>query len=83
VRSRAELAALLDMLATQLPPLAHLWFIHPKAHTRPDFNQNDLRNAALDIGLVDYKVCAVDDNWSGLKFAWRGQSKSQGHRMKA
>jgi hypothetical protein len=33
VRSRAELAALLDMLATQLPPLAHLWFIHPKAHT--------------------------------------------------
>jgi hypothetical protein len=66
-----------------LPPLAHLWFIHPKAHTRPDFNQNDLRNAALDIGLVDYKVCAVDDNWSGLKFAWRGQSKSQGHRMKA
>jgi hypothetical protein len=82
VRSRAELSALLDLLTAQLPKEAHIWFIHPKAHTKPDFNQNDLRNAALDIGLVDYKVCAVDNDWSGLKFAWRGQSKSQGHRMK-
>jgi hypothetical protein len=35
---------------------------------RPDFNQNDVRNAALAVGLVDYKVCAVDSQWSGLKF---------------
>jgi hypothetical protein len=82
VRSRAELAALLEQLSAQLPKAAHVWLIHPKAHSKPDFNQNDLRDAALDMGLVDYKVCSVDADWSGLKFAWRGQSKSPGHRMK-
>jgi 6-phosphofructokinase 1 len=34
-----------------------------------DFNQNDVRRAGLAAGLVDYKVCAVDSDWSGLKFA--------------
>ena len=82
VRSQAELTALLEILSAQLAPSTHVWLIHAKAHTKPDFNQNDLREAALDIGLVDYKVCSVDEAWSGLKFAWRGQSKSQGHRMK-
>jgi hypothetical protein len=33
-----------------------------------DFNQNDVRAAGLTVGLVDYKVCAVDADWSGLKF---------------
>jgi hypothetical protein len=33
-----------------------------------DFNQNDVRAAGLAAGLVDYKVCAVDADWSGLKF---------------
>lgn len=81
IRSRAELNALLEILSTQLPREAHIWLIHPKAHSAPDINQNDVRNAALDIGLVDYKVCSVSADWSGLKFAWREQSKSPGHRM--
>jgi hypothetical protein len=34
-----------------------------------DFKQNDVRAAGLAAGLVDYKVCAVDADWSGLKFA--------------
>jgi hypothetical protein len=71
VRSRSELAALLDLLTAQLPPHAHVWLIHPKAHAKPDFNQNHLRDTALAMGLVDYKVCSVSDEWSGLKFAWR------------
>lgn len=71
VRSRAELEAALEMLTAQLPKAAHVWMIHPKAHTKPDFNQNDLRDAALAVGLVDYKVCSVSEDWSGLKFAWR------------
>jgi hypothetical protein len=80
VRSRAELTAVLDLLTAQLPLTTHVWLIHPKAHTKPDFNQNHLRDAALDIGLVDYKVCSVGEDRSGLKFAWRGQSASQGHK---
>ena len=71
VRSRAELGALLDLLGAQLPREAHVWVLHPKARLKPDFNQNDVRDAWLAAGLVDYKVCAVDDDWSGLKFAWR------------
>ena len=83
VRSRRELASLLDLLKTQLPLTTHVWLIHPKAHAKPAFNQHEMRDAALDIGLVDYKVCSVNEDWSGLKFAWRGQSKSPGHRMTA
>jgi hypothetical protein len=82
VRSKAELAAILDLLKGQLPLKCHVWLIHLKAHRKPEFNQNELRHLALDAGLVDYKVCSVDGDWSGLKFAWRGQSKSLGHRMK-
>ncbi|MGA7158995.1 MAG: hypothetical protein WBY53_19270 [Acidobacteriaceae bacterium] len=71
VRSRAELDAMIDLIDAQLPRTAHVWIVHPKAHCKPDFNQNDVRERGLARGLVDYKVCAVDAGWSGLKFAWR------------
>jgi hypothetical protein len=71
VRSRAELEAMLELLTGQLPRAAHVWLIRPKTHLKPDLNENDLRDAALAIGLVDYKVCSVSAEWSGLKFAWR------------
>ena len=71
VRTRAELASLMELLGAQVPLAAHVWVVHPKAARKPDFNQNDVRDAGLVAGLVDYKVCAVDEDWSGLKFAWR------------
>jgi hypothetical protein len=71
VRSRAELDAMVDMLAAQLPRSAHVWILHPKAQRKPDFNQNHVRDEGLARGLVDYKVGSVDADWSGLKFAWR------------
>jgi hypothetical protein len=71
VRSAAELATLLDLLPTQLPGDAHFWIIHPKAHRKPNFNQNDVRDQSLAAGFVDYKVCSVDPDWSALKFARR------------
>jgi Protein of unknown function (DUF3052) len=70
-RTRAELASLMELLGAQLPRAAHVWVLHPKARRKPDFNQNDVRDAGLAVGLVDYKVCSVDEDWSGLKFAWR------------
>jgi hypothetical protein len=36
-----------------------------------DVSQNDVRKAGLAAGLVDYKVCAIDADWSGLRFARR------------
>lgn len=71
VRSHAELTALLDLLGAQLPHNAHAWIIHPKGHRKQEFNQNHVRNDALACGFVDYKVCSVDAEWSGLKFSWR------------
>lgn len=73
VRSLHDLAATLDMLTLRLPKQASVWLVHPKRTGKhnADFNQNDVRNQALAIGLVDYKVCSVDTDWSALKFAWR------------
>ena len=73
VRSLDDLAAVLDILARQLPPQASVWILHPKGKSKykVDFNQNQVRDRTLKINLVDYKVCSVDDDWSGLKFAHR------------
>ena len=71
VRSRQELEMDTELLGARLPEGASVWIIHPKrtGRYRVDFNQNDVRAAGLAAGLVDYKVCAVDEDWSGLKFA--------------
>jgi hypothetical protein len=71
VRSRQELDGETPYISARLPEGAAVWIIHPKktGRYRVDFNQNDVRAAGLAAGLVDYKVCAVDEDWSGLKFA--------------
>jgi hypothetical protein len=71
VRSAQDLEAVADLLSARLPEGASAWIAHPKAHRKPGFNQNDVREAGLARGLVDYKVCSVDGDWSGLKFARR------------
>jgi hypothetical protein len=73
VRSRRELEAETEYVSARLPESGSLWIIHPKQAGRykVDFNQNDVRAAGFAAGLVDYKVCAVDADWSGLKFARR------------
>ena len=59
--------------ALRLPQGASLWIVYPKRSGRysADFTLTDVRAAALSVGLVDYKICAVDDDWTGLKFARR------------
>ena len=50
-----------------------LWIIWPKQTSAlaGDVNENVVRNAALAAGMVDFKVCAVDATWSGLRFSRR------------
>jgi hypothetical protein len=50
-----------------------LWIAWPrKATGHPSgMTENLIRDAALPIGLVDVKVAAIDDAWSGLKLVWR------------
>jgi hypothetical protein len=53
-----------------------LWIAWPKktSKTRSDLTQESVRKIGLASGLVDYKVCSIDDKWSGLKFARRKPS---------
>jgi hypothetical protein len=71
IRTLAELDKTLVLLEAKLPPKASAWIVRPKTHHKPGFNENDVRDSALARGLVDYKICSVDANWSGIKFAWR------------
>lgn len=40
-----------------------------------DLNEDLIRDTALSLGLVDVKVCAVDEKWSGLKIVWRKENR--------
>ena len=57
-----------------------LWIIWPKkaSGVGTDLTQVQVRRAGLASGLVDYKVCAVDETWTGLKFAVRKANQAQG-----
>jgi hypothetical protein len=50
-----------------------LWISWPKkaSGVATDLSDNSVRQIGLDAGLVDVKVCAVNDIWSGLKFVYR------------
>ena len=73
VRASHEIAAAFELACARMPEGCSLWIIYPKkaGRYRVDFNQNDIRVTGLDFGVVDYKICAVDADWSGMKFARR------------
>ncbi|HFC11561.1 MAG TPA: DUF3052 family protein [Anaerolineae bacterium] len=67
------LDAQFGLLMQQLRPNGMLWISWPKKASKvpTDLNGNTVRELGLRKGLVDVKVCAVDQIWSGLKFVWR------------
>jgi hypothetical protein len=50
-----------------------VWTIWPKktSNVQSDLNGNIVRNTGLGSGWVDFKICAIDDTWSGLAFKRR------------
>jgi hypothetical protein len=60
-------------LATRLSPAGGLWIAWPKKTSGvvTDLHENAIRDIGLAHGLVDNKVCAVDEIWSGLRFVVR------------
>jgi hypothetical protein len=70
VKSRAGLELELLPAAKALAPAGMLWISWPKKSSgvSTDLTENVIRERGLDAGLVDVKVCAVTDVWSGLKF---------------
>jgi hypothetical protein len=69
-KSRAGLELELIPAAKALAPAGILWISWPKKSSgvATDLTEDVVRQSGLDAGLVDVKVCAVTDVWSGLKF---------------
>ena len=72
-RSSAELRRRLPALREALDPDGMLWLSWPKKSSgvSTDLDDSVVRSAGLAAGLVDVKVCAVDEVWSGLRFVFR------------
>jgi hypothetical protein len=70
---RRELARRLPGLRDALKPAGGLWIAWPKRSSglATDLDENVIRALGLDAGLVDNKVCAIDQTWSGLRFVFR------------
>jgi hypothetical protein len=75
---RAELERRLPTLTRALPANGSLWIAWPRkaAGHVSDISDNRLREIVLPSGLVDVKVAALDENWSGLKFVWRKELRT-------
>ncbi len=71
--SHQVLTAHLPALIPKLPPAGALWIAWPKqaSAVATDLRENVVRDTLLATGLVDIKVCSVNDTYSGLKFVRR------------
>jgi hypothetical protein len=65
-------------LAATLVSNGMLWIAWPKKSSgvKTDLFEDRVRQIGLHAGLVDVKVCAIDDTWSGLKFVYRLKDRS-------
>lgn len=73
VVDRAALARALATLQPKLQPAGMIWVAWPKraSGVQTDITEDVVREVALPRGLVDVKVCAIDEVWSGLKLVIR------------
>jgi hypothetical protein len=73
VRRKAELRRRIEALGRAIHPDGGLWIAWPKraSGVATDMTEDVVREVALPIGLVDNKVCAIDETWSGLRLVWR------------
>ena len=67
------LEARLSALRHQIAPDGQIWVSWPKKASKvpTDITEDTIREICLPLGLVDTKVCAIDETWSGLKLVIR------------
>ena len=77
-RSRAKLERRVAIAGRAIFPNGGLWIAWPKRASKidTDMTEDVVRDVALPLGLVDNKVCAIDDTWSGLRIVWRRELRS-------
>lgn len=70
-RSRLERRG--PVLGERIRPDGGMWIAWPKRTSKvpTDLTDDVVRSVLLPLGLVDTKVCAIDDTWTGLRFVWR------------
>ena len=70
---RSELKQKLRSLRSKIADAGVIWVSWPKKSSKisSDVTEDVIREVALPLGLVDIKVCAVDETWSGLKLMIR------------
>lgn len=73
VMSRTQLQQQITATRRHMTPAAGLWISWPKKSSgvATDVTENTVREIALPTGLVDNKVCAIDETWSGLRLVIR------------
>ena len=67
----------IEALGRMIFPAGGLWVAWPKRASglATTMNENVVRAVALPLGLVDNKVCAIDETWSGLRVVWRRERR--------
>ncbi len=77
VTERRELERRFAAVAEAVRPAGGFWVAWPKrsSKVRTDLTEDVLREVGLPKGLVDNKVCAITDVWSGLRFVWRKENR--------
>ena len=78
VTDRAALTEKLEVLRNSIAQDGHIWVSWPKqaSGVATEIGEQDVRGAGLALGFVDTKKCAVDEVWSGLKFAIRKELRT-------
>jgi hypothetical protein len=76
--SADDIGRQIDDLGRRIFPAGALWIAWPRraAGHRSDITDNVIREHALPLGLVDVKVAAIDDDWSGLRVVWRLEQRT-------
>ncbi|HXM49350.1 MAG TPA: hypothetical protein VN956_16030 [Pyrinomonadaceae bacterium] len=79
VKSENELTKKFSRYAKRLNPAGMLWVSWPKKSSgvSTDLSENIVRDIGLAAGLVDVKICAVNQVWSGLKFVFRLKDRAK------
>ena len=74
---RLDLERRIDVLGRAIYPDGGCWVAWPKRSSgvATDITEDTIRTVALPLGLVDNKVCAIDDTWSGLRLVWRRERR--------
>ncbi len=74
---RAELERRFEALAAAIYPDGGLWVAWPKraSGVATDITEDVVREVGLAAGLVDNKVCAIDETWSGLRLVHRLENR--------